>query len=129
MSSKQPVTAPSVKTPANPYSLATRVGNLLFISGQVALDAEGRLVGKGDVEAQARQVLANIKALVEAAGGNMDDVVKTTTFVTDMRQFPRTTALRREYFREPYPASTAVQVSQLVAPDWLIEIEAVAVLD
>jgi 2-iminobutanoate/2-iminopropanoate deaminase len=128
MPDKCPVVTPKVKTPTNPYSLAMRVGNQLFISGQVALDAEGRLVGKGDLLAQTRQVLENIKALVEAAGGNMDDIVKTTTFVTSMQDFAKTVPLRREYFHEPYPASTAVQVAQLVDPDWLIEIEATAVL-
>ena len=129
MVKRQPVTSPKLQTPANPYSLATRAGNLLFISGQVALDGAGQLVGRGDVEAQCRQVLANIKALVEAAGGTMDDVAKTTTFVTNMRDLPRTLAVRREFFQPPYPASTAVQISQLVDPEWLIEIEAIAVLD
>lgn len=128
MPGKSPVVTPKIKTPANPYSLATRVGNQLFISGQVAVDAEGRLVGMGDLLAQTRQVLENIKALVEAAGGNMDDIVKTTTFVTSMQDFAKTVSIRREYFREPYPASTAVQVAQLVDPNWLIEIEATAVL-
>ena len=128
MTGKRPVVTPRLKTPANPYSLATRVGNQVFISGQVAIDAEGQLVGKGDLVAQTRQVLENIKALVEAAGGNMDDIVKTTTFVTSMQDFAKTVPTRREYFHEPYPASTAVQVARLVDPDWLIEIEATAVL-
>ncbi|MHB1133455.1 MAG: RidA family protein [Chloroflexota bacterium] len=129
MVKRQPVTSPKIQTPKSPFSPATRAGNLLFISGQVALDAEGRLVGRGDIAAQTRQVLENVKALVEAAGGTMDDVVKTTTFIINMGELSQTLAVRREFFQAPYPASTAVQISQLVDPEWLIEIEAIAVLD
>ena len=126
---KSSVTSPAIKTPANPYSLATRVGNQLYISGQVAVDSEGHLVGKGDIEAQARQVMENIKALMQAVGGSLDDVVTTTTYVTSMKDFARAVPIRREYFGDPYPASTVVEISRLVDPDWLIEIEAIAVLD
>lgn len=128
MTAKCPVISPKVLTPKMPFSQAIQVGKQLFISGQVAVDAEGRLVGKGDIEAQTRQVMENIKALVEAAGGSLDDIVKTTTFVTTMKDFAKTAAVRREYFKEPYPGSTAVQVTQLVDPDYLIEIEAIAIL-
>lgn len=111
-----------------PYSPAVLCGDFLLISGQVPIDGKGQTVGRGDIVAQARQALGNIRALVEAAGGTMDDVAFLTLYVTDMRHFPTFGEIRREFFREPFPASTIIGVTGLANQDWLIEIEGVAFL-
>ena len=80
------------------------------------------------MEAQTRQVLGNIRDVLAAVGGTMDDVVKVTVFVTDVSEISIIHAVRREFFNEPYPASTLVEVARLIDPDWLIEIEGVAVI-
>ena len=100
--------------------------NLIHVSGQVALDANGALVGKGNLEAQVVQTLANIKALVEAAGGRFSDIVRIGIFVTDRAHFPIVMEVRRRVFSPPYPTATALVVSGLVNPDWLVEIDAMA---
>ncbi len=102
---------------------------LLFISGMTARDKNGNVVGKGDMKAQTRQVMENIKAVLEKAGASFDQIVKVTVFITDMSKFKEIHEVRAQYFRKDYPASTMVQVSGLVSPDLLIEIEAIAVLD
>ena len=103
-------------------------GRVLHVSGHVSQDESGATVGKGSMEVQTRQVLENIRKVLAHAGGTMDDVAKVTVFVTDVTEIATIHAVRREYFKEPYPASTLVQVAQLIDPDWLIEIEAVAVV-
>jgi len=102
---------------------------LLFISGMTARDREGKVVGKGDMRAQTRQVMENIKAVLDQAGATFDHIVKVTVFITDMSKFKEIHEVRAEYFKRDYPASTMVQVSGLVSPEMLIEIEAVALLD
>ena len=112
-----------------PYSHGVKVGNLLFVAGQVALDAELRLVGPGDIEAQARQVWTNIKAIVEAAGGKITDVVRITTFVLDVADFDAIHRVREEFFPDGrYPTATGVQVVKLGLPGLLLETEAFAVI-
>ena len=103
---------------------------IVFLSGQVPLDAKGDLVGKGDIEAQTRQVLNNLKALMEEAGGSMADITKLTLYVVDIspETLDVTRKVRQEFFIKDYPASTYVQIKSLVSPDWLIEIEAFAIL-
>jgi 2-iminobutanoate/2-iminopropanoate deaminase len=126
---KSIVNAPEVAAPLKPhYSNAVRVnaGPLLFIAGQIALDAQGRLVGKGDLRAQAVQVLENIRAILRAAGADMQDVVKVTVYVTDMRAFEELADIRLRYFPKEGPASAIVEVSRLALPELMIEIEAVA---
>jgi 2-iminobutanoate/2-iminopropanoate deaminase len=118
----------TVAKPIKPYyANAVKVGpgNLLFISGQVALDSKGNLVGK----AQTRQVLENIKAILASVGADMENIVKVTVFLTDLRNFEAVAEVRAEYFRNNPPASTLVGVTALVSPDFLIEIEAIAVID
>ncbi len=110
--------SPGVKVPA---------GQLIFVSGQVARNAAGETVGRGDIRAQTRQVLENVKAVLEAAGATIDDIVKVTVFVTDVRHFAAIHEVRAEYFRQDYPASTLVEVKSLVSPELMIEIEAIAV--
>jgi len=119
-----------VAAPIRPYysnCVKVTAGPLLFISGQVAFDGAGRLVGKGDPRAQTAQALENIKAILQANGASMEDVVKVTVFVTDMRYFEEIAEVRMRYFPKNGPASTLVEVSKLALPDLLIEIEAVAV--
>lgn len=117
--------------PVGPYALAVKAkgGTLLFISGCVAFDRAGNVVGVGDVAAQCRQALENMKAVLEAAGATFANVVKITNYVLDAREYPKMAPVRAEYLREPYPASTLVEVRGLVYPELLVEIEAIAVLD
>ena len=109
------------------YSHGIRRGNLLFISGQVPRDAQNKLVGEDDLEAQCIQVYENIKAIVEAAGGSMANIVDTTVIVTDNSYKAVHTAVRKRYFRPPYPCSTAIVAG--LSPGYMIEVNAVAVLD
>jgi reactive intermediate/imine deaminase len=110
------------------YSNAVRVssGDLLFISGQVAWDAEGRVVGKADPRRQAEQVFANIGLILDAHGATFADIVKVTVYVTDLSWFEQLSDIRRRLFSQSPPASVIVQVSSLVHPDLLLEVEAVA---
>ena len=93
--------------------------------GQVAQDEEGNPFGVGDAEAQTRRIMARIAGVVEAAGGSMDDVVKTTTYLTDIAYYPGFSKVRAETFLENPPASTTVVVAGLVLPEYLVEIEAI----
>ncbi len=110
------------------YVHAVRAGDLLFASGQLARDREGRVVGAGDIEAQTAYVLENLQAVLAEAGCTLADVTKISTFVTDLRYRDRITGVRRRYFGETLPASTMVQVSQLASPEMMIEIDAVALV-
>jgi 2-iminobutanoate/2-iminopropanoate deaminase len=112
------------------YSNCVRVsaGQLLFISGQVALDPEGRIVGKGDVRAQTVQVLENIRMILRANGAEMQDVVSVTVYVTDIAFLDRITDIRMQYFPSDGPASAIVEIAKLAMPELLIEIAAVATL-
>lgn len=115
--------------PTYSNAIKTGPGNLLFISGQVALDTQGNVVGKGDIKAQTRQVLENLKAILTSVGATLDNIVKVTVFLTDLQNFEAVTQVRMEYFKGTPPASTLVGVTALVSPDFLIEIEAIAVVD
>lgn len=106
----------------------TQAQTILFLSGQVAYTADGSPACRGDFKGQARGAYEAIKALVEAQGGTLADIVKITTYVTDMRYRADLAPLREEFFGRKGPASTLVEVSALAHPDWMIEIEAVAVL-
>jgi 2-iminobutanoate/2-iminopropanoate deaminase len=122
-----------VRTEPDPYepyriSQAIRVGDLLFVSGQAAIDEHGQLVGVGDFDAQAEQAFTNLERVLEAGGSALRDVVKVTIFLTDMSNFPKIVELRGKWFSEPYPADTIVQVAALALPELVIEIEAVAVV-
>ena len=111
------------------YSHAARAGNLLFIAGQIAKDREGNLVGGGDVAAQARQVYRNLQAVLAEAGGDLSHIVKMTTFLTHPAYIDGYRAARDELFREPLPPNTLIICQSLVSPEFLIEVEAIAVLD
>ncbi|MHB8771174.1 MAG: RidA family protein [Syntrophales bacterium] len=111
------------------FAQVVRTGNVVYVAGQTAVDGDGNLVGKGEVEVQARQVFRNLEKCLAAVGADFDCVVKLNIYSTDLDAHREVISrLRREYFREPV-ASTTVQVSRLVDPDWLVEVEAVAVLD
>ena len=122
--------APGVGKPFGIFSGAAwqPEGKVLHISGQVSEDADGKLVGVGDIFAQTRRVLNNIGIILDSVGGRMSDIVKVTVFVKDMSMLDEIHQVRSEFFTPPYPASSLVQVVNLVNPDYLIEIEAVAVI-
>lgn len=126
----QAFNAPGVVKPFGIFSSAAwqPEGKVLHISGHVSQDMDGNTVGVGDITAQIRQVLDNISKVIEGVGGRMSDIVKVTVFVTDMSMLDEIHRVRSEYFTPPYPASTLVQVNSLVRPEYLIEIEAIAVI-
>jgi reactive intermediate/imine deaminase len=122
-----------VRTDPDPYepyriSQAMRVGDLVFVSGQAAIDQNGGLVGVGDFDAQAELVFQNLARVLEAAGSSLADVVKVTIYLTDMANFPKIVELRGKWFTEPYPADTIVEVASLALPELEIEIEAIGVV-
>jgi enamine deaminase RidA (YjgF/YER057c/UK114 family) len=122
--------APGVYDPPG-YSQAIKVTgaqSVLFLAGQVSYDADGSVKHKGDFKAQARDCFECIKRLVEAGGGTLDNVVKLNTYVTDIGNRPAFREVRNAFFGEKGPASTMVQISALAAPEYLVEIEAIAVV-
>ncbi|MDH4177888.1 MAG: RidA family protein [Thermoleophilia bacterium] len=116
--------------PYEPFRLsqAFRVGELLLVSGQAAIDEHGAIVGEGDFDAQAEQVFRNLQRVLDAGGSSLADVVKVTIFLTDMANFPKIVELRGRWFTPPYPADTIVEVTALALPELEIEIEAIAVV-
>lgn len=124
---------------ANPPSLHKPVGythiveaaprRTVYISGQVALDPSGALVGAGDLAAQAEQVFTNLRSALAAAGATFEDVAKMTVFMVDASQIQVYRDARGRHFTGSLPASTLVQVVRLARPEWLIEIEAIAVIE
>lgn len=106
-------------------SQGIRYGNLLFISGQAGAGDDGRIV-EGGFRTQGRQAFTNLRRALEAGGSSLEDVIKVTIFVTDMRHFPDVVELRREFFSAPYPADTIAEVRSLYDPAAMIEIEAIA---
>jgi 2-iminobutanoate/2-iminopropanoate deaminase len=120
---------PGVHAPQASYSHVGRAGNTLYIAGQTALDRDGNIVGRGDAEAQAKQCFENIIAILEHFGGGPDNVMKMTTYITNWAFRPLVAAAREQVFRAPFPTNTLLVVSALASPDYLVEIEAIAVLD
>ncbi|MFJ3207676.1 RidA family protein [Streptomyces flaveolus] len=130
MSELTRIAAPDGVAPAAQYShVVLGTGRFVAVSGQLALDEDGTLVGEGDAAAQARQVFENLRRCLSAAGAGFDDVVKLTFFVTDMAHMPAIRAARAERIPDDrLPAASAVQVASLVRPEFLMEIEAFAVV-
>ena len=128
---KSEIRSQKLPSPSGHFAQAIAIeakGRLVFISGMVAKGADGKVVGVGDVEAQTKQVCENLKAAIEAAGGTMDDICRVDVYVRNMEHFERIHKVRREYFKAPPPASTMVEVSKFTSPDYLIEINAIAVV-
>lgn len=115
---------PELSEPISHYTDAVRFGNLLFVSGVAPLDGSGRVVA-GDVIAQARQVFANLKQVLQAAGADFGDVLKVTVYLTDVSDRAKVNPVRQEYFGHARPASTLIGVSALALEGMKIEIEAV----
>ncbi len=111
-----------------PYSVAVKAGHMVFTAGQLGIDPSSGNFVEGGIEAQTRQALENIKAVLEAAGTKMSKVVKTTVFLLDMNDFGAMNGVYGEYFTKKFPARSAVQVARL-PKDGLVEIEAIALLD
>lgn len=114
--------------PISHFTDAVRAGELVFVSGVVAVDADGRLVGGDDVVAQARAVFENMRAVLAAAGCSFADVVKVTVFLTDVADRPAINPVRQEVFGRTRPASTLVEVSALAVPGAKVEVECVALV-
>jgi reactive intermediate/imine deaminase len=129
--------APKIKR-TNPPTLSTPTGythvveatggRTVYVSGQIALDKDGKVVGEGDMKAQAEQVFKNLQAALGAAGATFKDVVKMNTYTTDISQVQAVREVRARYFSDTTPASTLVQVVRLARPEFLLEIEVVAVV-
>src|SRR6185295_7169528 len=122
------VTPPGVWAPFVAFSMAViqGPGQVVHLKGQVALDVDGHVVAKGDMRGQTRKTLENIRAVLAAMGGRMEDVVSLTHYVTDIDAFMTTGDIRTTFFHEPYPVTTTVQVVRLNHPDLVVEITAVA---
>jgi 2-iminobutanoate/2-iminopropanoate deaminase len=130
MSKSQPLERQELRiaglaAPLSHYTDAVRFGNILFVSGLTAHDAEGRLVGGSDAAGQTRQILTNLNRVLDAAGATMADVLKVTVFLTDIDDRAAINPVRQEFFGSARPASTLVEVSRLALPDMKVEIEAV----
>jgi reactive intermediate/imine deaminase len=126
---KQQLVPDGAAAPSGPFSAGIRSGRMVFVAGQVAIDEAGQTVGVGDMGAQTRQVLTNVGKVLKAGGATFDDVVKVTIFVTDLDNLAALQAVRPEFFKVPFPASTLVKVAGLIRPELLVEIEAIAVVD
>lgn len=126
---REAVGVTGVAAPAGHYSHGiVTSGRLLFVAGQVALDQEGNLVGGDDAAAQARQVLTNLTRVVEEAGGRMEDVARTTLYLTRLEDRGPVGEVRKEFFPSPAPANTLLVVSSLASPEFLVEIDAIVAL-
>jgi len=124
---KTPINTPEAPAAIGPYSQAVRVGQTVYLSGQIPLDPDSGEVVEGGFEHRVRRVFDNLLAVARAAGGGLDDIVKLNVFLTDLGEFARVNAIMAEYFQEPYPARAAVQVAAL--PRGVdVEMDAVLVL-
>lgn len=128
---KEQITTGNLRQPNGHFSQATAIeakGKLVFVSGMTARKPDGTIAGVGDISEQTRQVCENIKSAMEAAGGTLDDVVRVDVYVRNMEHFEKIHEVRRQYFKAPLPASTMVEVTKMVSPDYLIEINAIGVI-
>lgn len=125
---REEIRVPGMPEPISHFTNVVRAGRLVFVSGCVASDAEGRTIGGNDATAQARQVHENLKKCLAAAGATFADVCKVTVFLKNIADREKVNVARKEYFGAHRPASTLVEISRLVRDDLLVEIEAIAVL-
>lgn len=122
-----PAQLPAAPAERTVYSYGVLRGSTLHISGMVAFDSDSNIVGEGDIEAQVEQVMQNLTAVVEEAGGTIDDVVSTTTYLVDVADAPVVSAARARHFTgEVLPTHTVVGVAALARPQFLVEIQAIA---
>ncbi len=124
MPERKPV-IPAGATPNPALSVGVIVGDSLFVSGHVAMDNSGNVVGEGDAEARTRRLMDNVRGVVTAAGGNMEDVAKITCFLTDIANYPAYSKVRGETWPKDPPASSTVVVAGLVRTELLVEVEAI----
>jgi 2-iminobutanoate/2-iminopropanoate deaminase len=124
------INPPALSTPTGYTHVVEVTGpnKTIYISGQIAFDKDGKIVGAGDMKAQAEQVFKNLEAALAAAGAKFADVVKMNTYITDMDQAPAIREVRARYFGQTAPASTFVKVAGLVRPELMLEIEVIAVV-
>ena len=122
------VRAKGLMEPISHYTDAVVAGKTIYVSGCGASDENGKLVGRGDVTAQTRKTLDNMKIALAAAGGSLDDVVKVTVYLADVNDRQKVNEVRKEYFKDNKPASTLIQISKFALDGMLIEIEAIAVM-
>jgi enamine deaminase RidA (YjgF/YER057c/UK114 family) len=129
MSDRSYLAPAGIPRPAG-YTQVVKVDHTVYIAGQVSVDADGNIVGQGDPEAQVRQVWRNLEAAVRSVGGTLNNIVKTTTYVTSDNVAPAVRRVREELFRNANPpTSTLLIISALAHPDYVVEIEAIAVVD
>ena len=114
--------------PRYTQAILSKTGRLLFIAGQTATDSKGQVVGKGNIEKQARQVMENLNAILCQAGASFDNVVKITVYITDRKFREAIGRVRREYFKNKPPTSTLVIIKGLARKEYFVEIDAIAVL-
>ena len=129
MSERVRVSSNSPYEPLIGFSRAVRAGDTVYVSGTVAWGPDGKLVGPGDVYAQAKQAIANIEAALRQAGATLQDVVRTRIYLTDISCWEEAARAHREAFADVRPASSLLEVSRLASPDMLVEIEAIAVVE
>lgn len=127
MDKMEKISTPKSPAAIGPYSQAIKTGNLIFTSGQIPFTAEGKLVS-ADVKEQTLQSLQNLKNILEKAGTGMDNIIKCTVFISDMDQFAQVNEVYQQFFNEPYPARSCVEVARL-PKDVKVEIEAIALAD
>jgi reactive intermediate/imine deaminase len=111
------------------HGVLVKPGRLLFIAGQTALDSNGNVIGTGDAYTQTKKVYENIGAILSEAGGTFSDIVKTTTFITDISFREKVNEIRNQYFEKDFPASTLVVVKGLAREEFLVEVEAIACIE
>ncbi len=128
MSSFKSINVPEVPkfNPVAPYSTALRAGNLLFITGQVATDANNKIIGEGDIREQVRQIFRNLGLILSAAGASYANLAKLTYYYQHIEDVAKLINVREEFITEPYPAVTGVEIARLADKKLLVEIDAIA---
>ncbi len=126
-SKREVVTCSNAPAAIGPYSVAIKTDNLVFVSGQLGIDPAKGAIVEGGIQAQTRTALTNLKSVLESAGTSLEQVVKTTVFLTDMAQFAEMNGVYAEFFTSDYPARSAIQVAAL-PKGGIVEVEAIAVL-